>query len=60
MNSFERVKAILDGRTPDRVSVCLINFICTCRIARYSIKDCFTDGKKLAEAKPRIQERRSL
>ena len=57
MSSFERVKAVLDGRIPDRVPVCLINFICACRIAGYSVKECFTDGKKLAESQIMAQEK---
>jgi len=57
VNSYERVKAVLDGRIPDRVPVCLINFICACRIAGYSVKECFTDGKKLAQSQIVAQEK---
>ncbi|MCD6318897.1 uroporphyrinogen decarboxylase family protein [Candidatus Aerophobetes bacterium] len=47
----------MDGKIPDRVPVELINFICACRIAGYSIKECFTDGKKLAESQIMAQEK---
>jgi len=50
MNSYQRVKTVLSGKIPDRVPVCLINFMPVCREAGFTIKECFLDAKKFAYA----------
>jgi len=50
MNSKQRVRTVLEGNTPDRIPICLINFICVCREAGFSIKECFLDPSKFAHA----------
>jgi uroporphyrinogen decarboxylase len=50
MNSNQRVRAVLEGKIPDRVPVCLINFICVCRDSGFSIKECLFDPAKFAQA----------
>lgn len=39
MNSNQRVRAVLEGKIPDRIPVCLINFIFVYREAGFSIKE---------------------
>ena len=50
MNSYQRVKTVLDGSIPDRIPVNLLNFICACKGAGYDLSECFTDGHKLARS----------
>ncbi|KPJ66646.1 hypothetical protein AMJ44_08125 [candidate division WOR-1 bacterium DG_54_3] len=57
MNSYQRVKTVLEGGIPDRVPVCLINFICVCREAGFTIKECFLDPEKFAYAHIRAQRK---
>jgi uroporphyrinogen decarboxylase len=57
MDSKQRVQAVLAGAIPDRTPVCLLNFIVACREAGFSIGECFTDGKKMAQAHLRAQEK---
>lgn len=46
MNSLERVKTVLGGGIPDRIPVCLTNFICACRLAGFTVEETFKDPKK--------------
>ena len=57
MNSYERVENVLNGKIPDRVPVCLINFIPVCREAGYTIQECFIDAKKFAYAHIKAQRK---
>jgi uroporphyrinogen decarboxylase len=50
MTSIERVNCVLKGEIPDRVPVCLINFISVCREAGFTINECFKDSRKFANA----------
>ena len=50
MNSLERVKTVLSGGIPDRVPVCLINFICACKLAGFTVEETFQDPKKFSYA----------
>jgi len=50
MNSYERVKTVLEGKIPDKIPVCLIDYISSCREAGYTIGECFRDSKKLSNS----------
>ena len=50
MNSYQRVKTVLEGRIPDRIPVCLVNFICVCREAGFTITECFLEPEKFSYA----------
>ena len=50
MNSLERVKAVIEGRTPDRVPVCLHNFMMAAREAGIRMEDYRKDPEAIAKA----------
>jgi uroporphyrinogen decarboxylase len=50
MTSVERCEAVLDGRVPDRVPVCLLNFMPAAAGAGMSLREYCTDGRAMAEA----------
>ena len=49
MNSLERVRAVITGRTPDRVPVCLHNFMMAAREARIPMEKYRVDPKAIAQ-----------
>lgn len=49
MNSLERVQAVLAGRIPDRVPVCLHNFMLAAREAGISIRQYRSDPEAIAK-----------
>ena len=57
MNSYDRVKAVLNGKIPDRVPVNLINFICAPREVDFTVKEAFTDAKKFSYAQLKAQDK---
>ena len=50
MNSLERVQAVLAGRVPDRVPVCLHNFMLACKEAGIPMEKYRTDPVAIAQA----------
>lgn len=48
MGSLERCLTVLDGGLPDRVPVCLENFMHACRVAGVSLQDYCVDGEVMA------------
>lgn len=50
MNSLQRVQAVLNGRVPDRVPVCLHNFLLAAREADISLNEYLTDPGATARA----------
>ncbi len=50
MNSLERVQAVLAGRLPDRVPVCLHNFVLAAREAGIRMETYRSDPKAIAQA----------
>jgi uroporphyrinogen decarboxylase len=50
MTSVERCRAVLDGGIPDRVPVCLLNFMPAAAAAGMSLREYCTDGEAMAEA----------
>ena len=48
MDSLHRVKTVLSGNIPDRIPICLINFICACRFAGFTLEEAFLNAKKYA------------
>ncbi len=48
MDSLERCLTVLDGGIPDRVPVCLENFMHACRVADVSLQDYVADGAVMA------------
>jgi uroporphyrinogen decarboxylase len=57
MTSYERVTTVLSGRIPDRVPVCLLNYMCACKEAGLTLKECFKDAKKFATSQLRAQKK---
>jgi uroporphyrinogen decarboxylase len=50
ITSLERVRAVLAGKLPDRVPVCLLSFQNAACLAGYSIGEYCQDGEKIAAA----------
>lgn len=50
MTSVERCQTVLDGGIPDRVPVCLLNFMPAAAMAGMSLREYCTDGAAMAEA----------
>jgi uroporphyrinogen decarboxylase len=50
MTSVERCQTVLAGGVPDRVPVCLLNFMPAAAQARLTLRDYCTDGDAMAEA----------
>ncbi len=50
MTSLERSKAVIEGRIPDRVPVCLLNFQNAAHFMGYSVGECILDSQKSAKA----------
>ncbi len=50
MNSLQRVQAVLAGEIPDRVPVCLHNFLLACREARIPIDEYRVNPQSMARA----------
>jgi uroporphyrinogen decarboxylase len=50
MTSLERCQAVLDGGTPDRVPVCLLNFMPVAAMAGLSLREYCSDGEAMAAA----------
>ena len=50
MTSFERVRAVLDGRVPDRVPVALHNYLMACRMVDADLCVVLRNGEALADA----------
>lgn len=50
MTSLERALAVLEGRIPDRVPVCILNFPNVARVAGLSVHDYCLSGERMAEA----------
>lgn len=48
MDSLERCLTVLDGRLPDRVPVCLENFMHACKVAGVSLQDYCVSGEVMA------------
>jgi uroporphyrinogen decarboxylase len=49
MNSLERVQAVISGKTPDRVPVCLHNFMMAAREAGIPMERYRVDPKAIAQ-----------
>jgi MtaA/CmuA family methyltransferase len=50
MTSVERCQVVLDGGVPDRVPVCLLNFMPAAAMAGMTLREYCTDGEAMAEA----------
>jgi uroporphyrinogen decarboxylase len=50
MTALERCMTVLNGGIPDRVPVCLQNFMHASAVAGYSLKEYCPDGAKMADA----------
>ncbi len=50
LNSLQRCRAVIEGRIPDRVPVCLLNFQNAAWLAGYSVGECILDSQKAARA----------
>ncbi len=50
MNSLERVQAVITGKTPDRLPVCLHNFMMAAREARIPMERYRVDPRAIAQA----------
>ena len=50
MTSLERCISVLNGGLPDRVPVCLENFMQAAAFAGYTVKEYCLDGEKIADA----------
>ena len=50
MTSLQRCMTVLQGGVPDRVPVCLENFMHAAAVAGYSVKEYCLDGEKMADA----------
>lgn len=50
MTSLQRCMTVLEGGIPDRVPVCLENFMHAASVAGYSVKEYCLDGEKMAAA----------
>lgn len=50
MTSLERCRAVIEGRIPDRIPVCLLSFQNAAHFAGYSVSDYCIDARKLADA----------
>lgn len=50
MTSLQRCMTVLNGGIPDRVPVCLQNFMHAAAVAGYSLQDYCVDGEKMAAA----------
>ena len=50
MTSVERCQTVLDGGVPDRVPVCLLNFMPAAAAAGMSLREYCTDGEAMAQA----------
>jgi uroporphyrinogen decarboxylase len=50
MTPVERVEAVLAGEIPDRVPVCLLNFMPAAALLGMSMREYCTDGRAMAEA----------
>ena len=50
MTPLERCQTVLDGGTPDRVPVCLLNFMQVASMAGLSLPEYCTDGEAMAAA----------
>jgi uroporphyrinogen decarboxylase len=56
MNSLDRVKAVLQGQLPDRVPVCLHNFMLAAREAGIPLEKYRVDPQSIVEAHLRAWE----
>jgi uroporphyrinogen decarboxylase len=50
LTSVERCRVVLAGGVPDRVPVCLLNFMPAAALASMSLREYCTDGRAMAEA----------
>lgn len=50
MTSLERCMTVLEGGIPDRVPVCLENFMHAAAVADYTVREYCVDGEKMAAA----------
>jgi len=50
MTPLERCRLVLEGGVPDRVPVCLLNFMPAAAMAGMSLREYCTDGQAMAEA----------
>jgi uroporphyrinogen decarboxylase len=50
LTSVERCRAVLSGGIPDRVPVCLLNFMPAAALAGMSLREYCSDGRAMAEA----------
>ena len=50
LTSVERCRVVLAGGVPDRVPVCLLNFMPAAALAGMSLREYCTDGRAMAEA----------
>ena len=50
MTSFERVRAVLEHRIPDRVPVALHNYLMACRMCGEDLQVVLRSGEALAAA----------
>lgn len=57
MTAVERVRAVLDGGVPDRVPVCLLDFMPASALLGMSLREYCTDGRAMAEAHVAAWER---
>jgi len=57
MTSYERVTTVLTGRIPDRIPVCLLNYMCACKEAGFTLEECFRDAKKFASSQLTAQKK---
>jgi MtaA/CmuA family methyltransferase len=57
MTSLERCQTVLEGGTPDRVPVCLLNFMPVAAMAGLSLREYCRDGEAMAAAHIAAQKR---
>ncbi len=50
LDSLQRCRAVIEGRIPDRVPVCLLNFQNAARLAGYRVGECILDSEKAARS----------
>ncbi len=50
MSSLDRCMTVLQGGVPDRVPICLENFMYAAAVAGYSVQEYCLDGEKMEDA----------
>ena len=50
LNSLQRCRAVIEGKIPDRIPVCLLNFQNAAHYMGYSVGECVLDSQKASQA----------